>query len=117
VGRQWRLAFFHLKNRQAENRFKSVFTADCFVSLGKAKSYWRAGGINAAAIAAIPYIPAFSMTGAGRDMALGGIWHGKIRHPLFRQSRFSGRDGLRSRNWSNPPSNRVIPQRLEILSI
>jgi len=49
VGRQWRwLAFFHLKNRQAENRFKSVFTADCFLSLGKAKSYWRAGGINAA---------------------------------------------------------------------
>jgi len=67
VGRQWRLAFFHLKNRQAENRFKSVFTADCFVSLGKAKSYWRAGGINAAAIAAIPYIPAFSMTESIQD--------------------------------------------------
>ncbi|MEG4109686.1 hypothetical protein QUA04_26805 [Microcoleus sp. S13_C5] len=67
--------------------------------------------------AAIPYIPAFSMTGAGRDMALGGIWHGKIRHPWFRQSRFSGRDGLRSRNCLNPPSNRVIPQKLEMPSI
>ncbi|MEG5008244.1 hypothetical protein QUB17_31990 [Microcoleus sp. B5-C4] len=50
------------------------------------------------------------MTGAGRDMALGGIWHGKIRHPWFRQSRFSGRDGLRSKNLSNPPSNPVTPK-------
>ena len=50
VGRQWRrLAFFPLKNRQAENRFKSVFTADCFPRLRKAKIYC-AGGINAAAL-------------------------------------------------------------------